>query len=57
MKQLRKLNRTMKECCSAQGYDPNKYGLYKDINDSYFQIMHRETGKIVTVDKYRRIRK
>lgn len=54
MKQLSKLNRLQKECCTAQGYDPKKYGLYKDINDSYFQIMHRETGKIVTLDKYRR---
>lgn len=54
MRNLKRLTRFQKECCSAQGYDPTKYGLYKDINDSYFQIMNRETGKVVTIDKYRR---
>lgn len=54
MKQLRELTRNEKELVAGNGKFAKDYLFYKDINDSYFQVRHKETGRIVTIDKYRR---
>ena len=57
MKQLRKLTRTEKEYVSGDGKRAEDYMFYKDVNESYFEVRHKETGRIVTIDKYRRGRR
>lgn len=52
--QLRELTRNEKELVAGNGKYAKDYLFYKDINDSYFQVKHKETGRIVTIDKYRR---
>lgn len=57
MKQLRKLTRAEKELVTGNGKRADDYMFYKDVNESYFEVRHKETGAIVTIDKYRRKRR
>jgi hypothetical protein len=50
----RRLTRFEKECCEAQGANPKYYLFAYTINDSYFKIVHKETGVQKTIDVYRR---
>lgn len=50
----RRLTRIEKECCLAQGADPKEYLYAYKISDSYFKVVHKETGMQKTIDIYRR---
>lgn len=53
MKQPKKLTREQKECVSAHYMNPDEWMLAKE-SDFYLWIVHKTSGKIKSVDKFRR---
>lgn len=50
MKQLKKFTRNQKEIVMKAGYDPQEYGLQRELPDSII-IRHRQDGTTVTIEK------
>lgn len=53
MKQPKKLTRTQKEAVFAAGLIPDEWSFLEE-SDFYYKIMNKKTGKIKSVDKYKR---
>lgn len=54
MKQGRRLTREEKSCLIAQGHDAKQYMFLENINESYFKAVHKETKRVILIDKYRK---
>ena len=53
MKQPKKLTRTQKEAVYAAGLMPDEWAFLEE-SDFYYKVMNKNTGKIKSVDKYKR---
>ena len=54
MKRGRRLTRDEKSCLLAQGIDYKQYMFSENVNDSYFKVVHKETGIQKIVDRYKK---
>lgn len=52
----RRLTRVEKACILKQGGNPNEYMFSRDVNESYFKAVHKETGVEKMFDRYRKAR-
>ena len=53
MKQPKKLTRTQKEAVYAAGLIVEEWSFLEET-DFYFKVMNKKTGKIKSVDKFKR---
>ena len=54
MKQPKRLCREQKEAVQASGFNPNNWMLAGET-EFYLKIIHKETGIVRSVDKFRRL--
>lgn len=52
MKRTKELTRKQKECVVAHKMSPKSWSLVKET-EFYFQLMHKETGRIVRLCKFK----
>lgn len=52
MKRTKELTRKQKECVVAHKMSPKSWSLMKET-EFYFQLVHKETGRIVRLCKYK----
>lgn len=50
----RRLTRAEKACILKQGANPNEYMFSREVNESYFKAVHKETGIEKMFDRYRK---
>lgn len=50
MKQLKKFTRNQKELVKKAGYEPQEYGLQRELTNSLI-IRHRVTNQTVVIEK------
>ena len=53
MKQPKKLTREQKEIVSSHGLPAKDYMLVEEM-EFYYKLIHKETGKMKTIDKFKR---
>lgn len=50
----RRLTRDEKACILKQGSNPNDYMFSRDVGESYFKAINKETGIEKMFDRYRK---
>ena len=56
MKQPKRLTRSQKECLSAHYLNADNWMLVEET-EFYLKIINKQTGKIMSVDKFKRAKK
>ena len=56
MKQPKKIPRKFKECLSAYHLNPKNWMLVEET-EFYIKVIHKDTGKVRTLDKFRKEKK